>query len=89
MSLTVDGVWKAGVWAPTVWASGVWFEPAAASTASRTAGGMAYKRSSRDMALVHAWVLRNAPKKKAKKPSVTPIQTISADLDDEDDILFL
>jgi len=26
MSLTVDGVWKAGAWAPTVWADGVWRE---------------------------------------------------------------
>ena len=30
MSLTVDGVWKAGVWAPTVWAAGVWFEGSSA-----------------------------------------------------------
>lgn len=26
MSLSVDGVWKAGVWATTVWTAGVWFE---------------------------------------------------------------
>ena len=29
MSLSIDGVWKAGVWATTVWAAGVWYEPAA------------------------------------------------------------
>ena len=28
MSLSVDGVWKAGLWATTVWADGVWFEGA-------------------------------------------------------------
>lgn len=26
MSLSVDGVWKAGVWATTAWADGVWRE---------------------------------------------------------------
>jgi hypothetical protein len=26
MSLTIDGVWKAGAWATTVWADGVWAE---------------------------------------------------------------
>lgn len=30
MSLSVDGVWRAGVWAPTVWADGVWLENAPA-----------------------------------------------------------
>lgn len=28
MSLSVDGVWKAGVWATTVWHAGVWREGA-------------------------------------------------------------
>lgn len=31
MSLSIDGVWKAGVWEETVWADGVWREGAAAS----------------------------------------------------------
>jgi len=26
MSLSIDGVWKAGVWATTAWADGVWYE---------------------------------------------------------------
>ena len=26
MSLSIDGVWKAGVWTETVWADGVWRE---------------------------------------------------------------
>ncbi len=26
MSLSIDGVWKAGIWAQTVWADGVWYE---------------------------------------------------------------
>src|SRR5688572_8578803 len=42
MSLSVDGVWKAGVWATTAWADGVWREgdaPEPAPAATETASG--------------------------------------------------
>ncbi len=35
MSLTVDGVWKAGVWNPTTWAANVWREGAAGAPGSK------------------------------------------------------
>ena len=44
MSLSVDGVWKAGVWATTVWQAGVWREgpyvpPTPTPTVSTSTGG--------------------------------------------------
>lgn len=48
MSLSIDGVWKAGLWATTVWADGVWKEggaptpPAPSPQAERFSGGFAY-----------------------------------------------
>lgn len=52
MSLSVDGVWKAGVWATTCWADGVWREgDPPAPVATTTSGGGKSKRYPRRVML--------------------------------------
>lgn len=56
MSLSIDGVWKAGVWATTVWAAGVWFEGSSVPTPSVSSGGGGAGGGGGDaFAIVAAW----------------------------------
>lgn len=79
MSLTLDGIWKAGLWATTVWADGVWKEgaptpptPPVPPQAERFSAGFAYPldRPQNDGEKEADAVVDAVAKRQASQPSV-------------------